>query len=93
MKLQGVNYDWKVEEFPDLKFSAGRQVGLIAQDTEKVIPEVVTTDNNGYKGISYEKLTPILVEAIKEQQKQMEDIKAENIALKVRIDKLENKVN
>ena len=93
MKLQGVNYDWKVEEFPDLKFSAGRQVGLIAQDTEKVIPEVVTTDDNGYKGISYEKLTPILVEAIKEQQKQMEDIKAENVALKVRIDKLENKVN
>jgi hypothetical protein len=36
------------------------------QDTEKVLPEIVTTHKDGYKGISYEKLTPVLVEAIKE---------------------------
>lgn len=83
MNLQGVNYYWKTKEFPDLKFTDDKQIGLIAQDTEKVIPEIVTTDNNGYKGISYEKLTPVLVEAIKElkaendrQQKEIEELKA-----------------
>lgn len=80
MKLQGVRYNWKIKEFSELKFSATPQIGLIGQDTEKVIPEVVTTDNNGYKGISYEKLVPVLVEAIKEQQNEIEKLK-EKIAL------------
>jgi hypothetical protein len=48
------------------------------------VPEVVTTDNNGYKGISYSKLVPVLIEAIKEQQKEIEE-------LKLRITKLEEK--
>jgi len=48
-----------------------RQVGFIAQEMEKILPEVVSTDSEGYKGISYSHLTPILVEAIKEQQGQI----------------------
>ena len=83
MSLQGVNYNWRAGEFPELKFSTAPQIGLIAQDTEKVIPEVVTTDNNGYKGISYEKLLPLLIEVAKEQQKEIEDMKS-------RIAKIEN---
>ncbi|MFZ3055069.1 MAG: hypothetical protein WA091_03790, partial [Minisyncoccales bacterium] len=38
----------------------------------KIIPEVVTTDNNGYKGISYEKIVPVLTSAMQEQQKEIE---------------------
>ena len=87
LKLQGVNYNWRAGEYPELKLSTAPQIGLIAQDTGKIVPEVVTTDNNGYKGISYEKLTPVLVSAIQEQQKQINDLKAELEALRKEIKK------
>lgn len=66
MQLKGVNYYWKTEEFPDQKFPTTKQLGFIAQDIEKFYPEVVLTDDNGYKSVDYSRLTPILVEAIKE---------------------------
>jgi len=45
-----------------------RQVGLIAQEVEKVLPEIVSTDNNGYKSVDYGKMNALLLQAIKEQQ-------------------------
>src|SRR3989338_5268966 len=82
MQLKPVNFDWRANEFPDLHFSNGTQIGFIAQDVEKVIPEVVTTDNNGYKGLSYERITPVLAGAIQEQQSEISMLKAENTAMK-----------
>ena len=82
-QLQGVSYEWKVDEYPDQGFTEGKQIGLIAQDVEKLIPEIVHTNDNGYKSISYEKLTAVLVEAIKAQQAQIEDLKARISALDV----------
>lgn len=84
MQLQGVGFNWRKEEYPDLKFNDGSQIGFIAQDVEKVFPEVVTTNADGYKGISYEKLVPVLTESIKEQQKEIEELKAEIELLKAR---------
>lgn len=46
---------------------AGDRIGLVAQDVEPVVPEVVTEDRDGYKHIRYQHLTALLVEAIKEQ--------------------------
>jgi len=76
LQLQGVGFNWKKDEYPDLKFNDGPQIGFIAQDVEKIFPELVTTDNNGYKGISYEKIVPVLTEAIKDQQKEIKELKA-----------------
>ena len=73
LELKAVSYDLKTDEFPQMRFETGRQIGLIAQDVEKVLPELVRTDNNGYKSVSYEKLSVLLVESIKEQQKQIQD--------------------
>jgi hypothetical protein len=56
-------------------FPEGKQIGVIAQDLEKVIPELVKTNPDGYKMVDYVKLVPVLVEAIKEQQKQIEELK------------------
>jgi hypothetical protein len=67
-----VSYRWKKNEFPELKFPDGQQIGLVAQDVEKVLPEVVLTDSEGYKSIDYAKLTPLLIEAVKTQQQQIE---------------------
>jgi hypothetical protein len=70
--LMPVSYDLKIDEFPHMGFEDGRQIGLIAQDVEKIFPELVRTDNNGFKSVSYEKLSVVLLEAIKEQQQQIE---------------------
>jgi hypothetical protein len=53
----------------------GNQLGVIAQDVEKVLPELVHTDADGLKSVDYVKIIPLLIEAIKDQQKQIEDLK------------------
>lgn len=77
LKLQGVNYYWKTNEYPDKGFTEERQIGLIAQDVEEVIPELVHTDDEGYKSVSYEKLTAVLVEAVKELKKENDALRQE----------------
>ncbi len=85
LKIQGVNYFWRVDEFPLNKFNKEKQIGFIAQDLEKIYPEVVLTDKEGYKSVDYSRLTPILVEAIKEQQKMID-------SQKLLIEKIEKEV-
>ena len=75
MLLQGVSYDWKADDYPEMGFTKDRQIGFIAQDVEKVFPELVKTNNNGYKGVYYVKIVPILLEAMKEQQKEISELK------------------
>ena len=58
LSLRGVNYNWKDTGAYDM--------GLIAQEVQKVIPEVVHSDENGILSINYAKLTALLIEAIKE---------------------------
>jgi hypothetical protein len=68
--LQGVSFNWKNDELKSPK------IGLIAQDVEKILPELVFTNpTDGYKGINYAEINAVLIEAIKEQQKQIDDLK------------------
>ncbi len=82
LQLNGVNYQLKVEEYPQYRFTDQKQVGLIAQDVELIFPEVVFTNDNGYKAIDYSKLTPILIEAIKELKTDIDGMKKEIEILK-----------
>jgi hypothetical protein len=50
-------------------------VGIIAQEIEDVIPNVVVTRENGYKGVQYEKLVALLIEAIKELKTEIDELK------------------
>ena len=84
MQLQGVNFEWDREHFSNKGFTEGKQIGLVAQDVEQVIPELVQTDKEGYKSISYEKFTAVLLEAVKEQQKRIESLEAKVRALEGR---------
>jgi hypothetical protein len=77
LSLNGVKFNWNIEEHPGMGFPNTRQIGLIAQDVEKVLPELVNNGPDGYKSVDYSKITPVLVEAIKEQQQQIETLKAE----------------
>ncbi len=67
MNLSGVSFKWKD--------SNKSNIGLIAQDTEEIFPEVVSTDSEtGLKSIDYAALVAPLIESIKEQQKQIEEL-------------------
>ncbi|HXF42937.1 MAG TPA: tail fiber domain-containing protein, partial [Pyrinomonadaceae bacterium] len=67
-RLRGVTFNWK----PERNDNPNLQIGFIAQEVETVLPEVVTTDMDGYKSVSYANIVPVLVEAIKQQQTQIE---------------------
>lgn len=86
MQLQGVTFDWKKSEFPDRTFSDQKTIGFIAQEVEKVLPEVVQTEKTaeGYKAVQYDKVVALLVEAIKEQQKEIEALQKEIKKIKKR---------
>jgi len=73
MKLRGVSFTWKTTGKSD--------VGVIAQEVEKVYPEVVNTASNGIKSVDYGHLVGPLIEAIKTQQKEIEALKARVTAL------------
>lgn len=66
-KLRGVEYN-KIDN-PE------RSIGVIAQEIEDVLPEVVKEDNEGMKSVAYGNITAVLIEAIKEQQKQIDELK------------------
>ena len=72
--LKGVTWNWN-ENADELQQSLPN-VGVIAQDVEKVLPQLVTDRDNGFKGVDYAKLTGLLIEAIKEQQKQIDELKS-----------------
>ena len=72
--LKGVTWNWN-ENADELQQSLPN-VGVIAQDVEKVLPELVTDRDNGFKGVDYAKLTGLLIEAIKDQQKQIDELKS-----------------
>ncbi len=80
-KIEGKNYEWNREEFPDFNFSEGNQIGVIAQNVKEVIPEAVSATNDGYLTVDYGRITAVLIEAVKEQQKQIEELKAKVASL------------
>ena len=73
-KLNGVTWEWN-DNADELQKSTPT-VGVIAQEVEEVLPQLVNTRDNGYKAVDYAKLTGLLIEAIKEQQKQIDELKS-----------------
>jgi hypothetical protein len=86
--LRGVTYDWDNSNSGTINFPEGQQVGVIAQEVEKVFPELVMTGKDGYKSVSYEKMSAIIIEAVKEQQKLIEKQQTEIDELKTLVKKL-----
>ena len=73
--LTGVSFTFKTDEFPLMNLDPKEQVGFIAQDVEKVLPQVVYTVND-YKRIEYDKVTAVLVEAVKQQAEDITQLRA-----------------
>ncbi|WKN42505.1 tail fiber domain-containing protein [Tunicatimonas pelagia] len=87
-QLQAYSYQWK-----DSKMGEGRQIGLIAQEVEKVYPELVKERSDGYQGVLYQGLIPVLIEATKVQQDSLDVLSQENSLLQNRIKQLEENLN
>ena len=66
MQMRGVSFQWKDNK--------NKSIGVIAQEVEKVLPEIVNTNENGTKSISYDSIIGLLIEAIKEQQGSIVDM-------------------
>lgn len=92
LQLQPVSYDWKKTEYPQFQFDDKRQIGFLAQDLEKIFPEAVTLGSDGFYTISYSTLIPVVVQAIKEQQQQADDLKKENRQLKTNMEMLQQEI-
>jgi len=73
-KIGGYEFDWIPAE--NIHSYEGHDIGVIAQEIEEVLPELVTTRDNGYKAVKYDKIVALLIEAIKDQQKQIEELKS-----------------
>lgn len=86
--LRGVTFDWRNDEFPERNLPNRKTYGFIAQEMEKVIPELVSTDTNGFKAIQYQNLTSVLVEAFKEAWAKIKDVANKLADLDDKADKL-----
>lgn len=78
LSLKGVSFDWNSEVVPTLAAEQHRQIGLIAQEVEEIVPEVVNVEKvegQELKSIRYENLVALLIEGMKEQQEQINSLK------------------
>jgi hypothetical protein len=71
-QLNGYEFDWI--PMIGIHEHKGHDIGISAQEAMKVIPEIVTTRDNGYMAVKYEKIVPLLIEAIKELSGQVKDL-------------------
>ena len=74
MQLSGVTYNWNQLDFPQNNFDSLTHLGFIAQEVEKIVPDLVTTGADGYKGVDYNGFAPLVIEAIKELNLNFEGI-------------------
>ena len=79
-QLRGVEYEWNDKQ--DIYPSGSKDSGIIAQDVEKVLPQLVKENSNGYLGVRHDRLVGLLIESVKDQQKQIDDLKREVKELK-----------
>jgi len=91
LKLQGVSFDWKEDTTSNQMVGIKEDIGFIAQQVKEIVPELVRTNENGLMSLRDKGITAILVEAIKEQQTQIESQKTEIEELKDLVKQLINR--
>ena len=70
--LTGYTFTWNDKHE---QFNGNNDIGVVAQEVEKILPEIVDTRDNGYKAVKYEKMVALLIEAVKDQQEQIDELK------------------
>ena len=73
-RVRGVYYNYRTGEYPEKSFPPEEQLGVIAQEVEKVFPSVVITNKDGFKSVQYGKISAILIAAANEQTRAIESL-------------------
>ena len=90
--IQGYTFDWKDDEnLVAVHGFRGHDIGVIAQEIEEILPEVVITRDSGYKAVKYEKIVPFLIQCIKELKDEINELKGIEKPKKTRKTKPKNK--
>lgn len=78
-KIQGYEFDWidnnSLYQYHGFK---GHDIGIIAQEIEQILPDIVITKDTGYKAVKYEKIVPFLIQCIKELKQEINELKIKN---------------
>jgi hypothetical protein len=90
-KINGYTFDWI--EKKEIHSNKGKDIGIIAQEIETILPEITTTRDNGYKAVRYEKLTPFLISCIKAQQTQIEQQQTQIETQQTQISSLQSQID
>jgi hypothetical protein len=88
-QLQPVEYDWRAAEFPERHFGTQRSYGLIAQDVQALFPEMTGHDDQGYLTVDYTRLPLLLLQGVRELQRENEELRGHNALLEDRLAALE----
>ncbi len=95
-ELRGVSFEWDSSNPAVRDLGSGRQIGVIAQEVERVMPELVRKRSDGYKTVDYAKLTAYLIEVAKAEERQIRELRDERdatvAALMARMEALERRV-
>jgi len=91
LKIEGIYFDWRNDEFPQKKFSRSRDMGVIAQDVQKVFPEAVVVDKKGYFSVAYSKLVAPLIESVRELFSNEKELRREVASLRENLKSIESK--
>lgn len=96
MRIEGVSFNFRNEEYPDMGLPEGSHYGFIAQDLKEILPDLVNEGSDGKLSVAYTEMIPILLEAFKEQEiiiaeKQVliSNLETENADIRARLDALE----
>ena len=71
--ISGNEYNWK-EGFDEIHTKKGNDIGVIAQEIQKILPQAVIERDNGYLGVNYEKIIPLLIQSIKELSAKVKEL-------------------
>jgi hypothetical protein len=91
-RLRPVQFAWRADEFPSRAFGNQQELGLIAQEVEQVLPELVSTDADGFKAVNYTALPLLTIQAVKELKAENDRLKEQNTVLERRLAALESAV-
>ncbi len=90
LSIRGVTYHWKPDEFPERGFDDARQIGVIAQEVERVFPELVSEGVDGYKAVNYPALVAPVIEATRELARSVAGVRAANERQDVELKRLKD---
>ncbi len=92
-RLNGVSFDWRQDDHPELNLDDNRHLGLIAQEVEQILPEAVSKDGEGRYSVAYSAVIPVLVEAVKSLDGENQTLKKQNQQLEARLAAIEAAVS